>query len=77
MTWKPIETAPKNGTQVDIWVVAQDGKGWREPDAYWPKEGWRENCWHVPNTDLGSDGPLDSGLTATHWMPLPEPPADP
>ena len=33
--WQPIETAPKDGTVVDIWVVNNNGEGWREADAYY------------------------------------------
>lgn len=32
--WQPIETAPKDGTEVDLWLVDQDGRGWRVTDAY-------------------------------------------
>lgn len=33
--WQKIDTAPRDGTKVDLWMVDQDGEGWREPDAYW------------------------------------------
>ena len=39
-TWRPIETAPKDGTEVDLWIVDQDGQGWREA-----------NAWYVENYD--------------------------
>jgi len=60
--WQPIETAPKRG---DISVLVFSEKGieigrWCGPDQSEP-----DSCetW------------CDSGGTATHWMPLPEPPA--
>jgi hypothetical protein len=34
MSWQPIETAPKDGTCVDLWMIDQDGRRWRETDAF-------------------------------------------
>ena len=46
MTWQPIETAPRDGTVIDLWMVDQDGKGWREADAYYVKNGsGRRTVW--------------------------------
>jgi hypothetical protein len=33
--WRPIESAPKDGTLVDLWMIDQDGDQWRETDAYY------------------------------------------
>lgn len=35
MGWQDISTAPKDGTEIDLWMVDEEGRGWREPDAYW------------------------------------------
>lgn len=35
MGWLPIETAPKDGTAIDLWMVDESGRGWREANAYW------------------------------------------
>lgn len=42
--WLPIETAPKDGTIVDLWMVAESGASWRETDAYFVTD--RENDIH-------------------------------
>ena len=74
--WKPIETAPKDGTWIDLW-------GFFEPKDYvshypagrWTNMAWQENAWRLPS--VFSDGrPGDSmeHIIFTHWMPLPEPP---
>lgn len=65
LSWQPIETAPKDGTKIDLWVNwSEVGEWYRSPDAYW----------------TGSDWMLSSGFTilqykytlsATHWMPAP------
>lgn len=36
--WQPIETAPRGGTLIDLWVVDETGEGWREPSAYFVKD---------------------------------------
>jgi hypothetical protein len=65
MTWKPISTAPKDGTPVDVWVNDY-GDQFRVADAWW-------------HATLGSwmtrDGSKILGVV-THYMPLPPPPTE-
>ena len=67
--WQPIETAPKDGTAVDLWVEAVDCS-FRGPDFI-----WRDGEWYGRN----SEEPLhrhygNTGVKATYWMPIPPPP---
>lgn len=62
--WQPIETAPDDGTQVDLWCESEhEGfDGQRFIDCYWIYKKWAgipadPMKWHP-----------------THWMPQPEPP---
>lgn len=58
--WRPIETAPKDGTEIAIWTThgpvmpVEWAEGWSRTGAF---------VW-------GCEYPY----IATHWMPLPEPP---
>lgn len=77
--WQPIESAPKDGTVVDLWA-----KRWRaQTDDFefarftgllWDE---RHRTWAKPTNggltlDLaGGPGP---DWRVTHWQPLPEPP---
>jgi hypothetical protein len=72
MSWKPIETAPKDETTVDLWVKTTDSRefGFRLTNAhYCPEEG----NWLINAGGLEGYEEL-TGAIATHWRPLPEPP---
>ena len=63
--WKPIETAPKDGTK----VLVANNRG-NMAVALW-RDGW------VPMFSSGMpNGFLNGacGSVCTHWMPLPSPP---
>lgn len=64
MKWQPIETAPKDDTEIighDIRTgtshVTWWDYGWRDPDAHYYSE-------------------VLEPFVPTHWMPLPKPPKD-
>jgi len=58
--WKPIETAPKDGTFI---LVAVPGEVAIHIMLVWWLDGW---CLDMTNTPIVGN--------PTHWMPLPEPP---
>ena len=70
MEWKPIETAPKDGTEILItdgrdMIVAcwtKNGRSFRDESF-----GEKADGWSAPLD--GYVGGLDD---ATHWMPLPD-----
>lgn len=72
MNWQPIETAPKDGTVIDLWVPdAKNAKysAHRIPSCKWDdKKGWVLDLIPIKISSL-TDAP-------THWMPLPEPPTN-
>jgi len=87
--WQPIETAPKDGSLVDLWIIGRDST----VDFYAPLAKKVKNMpfrhgratdfiWHhkPPNRPNwypigGLTGyPLSPEVEATHWMHPPEPP---
>lgn len=66
--WKPIETAPKDGTEILVRGPQRDGGVYHDVQA-WP-DGWTGMPWPVALMDYAAGEP-------THWMPLPEPPGTP
>lgn len=70
--WRPINSAPKDGTRLDLWV--EDG---READATWaePKLSSLGPCWCRWAYDecFGWINQAIGG-TPTHWQPLPPAP---
>ena len=77
MEWQPIETAPKDGTNILAWnynpnylvnpYIAWFGVDLNEADD-------RKKEWLTGDGDDFSTGHYFTPCQPTHWMPLPEPP---
>lgn len=70
--WRPIETAPKNGSAVLIWGSVNGSCGGISVAM---SEGGHR--WVVLGGDVWAEDRYGGSLTvshATHWMPLPAPP---
>lgn len=66
--WKPIDTAPKDGSFVDLWHKS----GTRYANCRWFTNSLGYTCWHIqPGGRAYNAGP---DTEYTHWMPLPSPP---
>jgi hypothetical protein len=66
--WQPIETAPKDGTRVDLlakcWRPTYDDFVYRRfPNCWWMKDGE-----FTPSSAHWVD--LDNDWCPTHWVPL-------
>ena len=62
--WQPIDTAPKDGTNIFVYCGPNNDPMWAV--AYWADEVW--NVWFEDESDFGTDWP-------EYWMPLPPPEA--
>ncbi len=75
--WQTIDSSPKDGTTIDLWVVWDGGHKSRVPDAHWGNGevrkgdmfvgGWN---WQYFSEYDGEEVSLTDG-EATHWMPRP------
>ena len=79
--WAPIESAPKNGTRVDLWVERYYIEDHSKPDVEY--EGMRiADCYWNENAATGLTGwhtyeggkYLEHSWSVTHWMPIPDGP---
>jgi hypothetical protein len=81
VAWMPIESAPKDGTVIDVWIGGEfPGRRtdvcWRTPtDSEWWSHGGDtietpDATWH------DCFGPLGRYEPPLYWMPLPAAPAD-
>lgn len=75
MEWQPIETAPKDGTAIDLWAA----QGFRLTSCAWDfvefscADGSGSDVQGWTNTE--GHGSVEGAGPFTHWMPLPAPPA--
>jgi len=82
MEWQPIETAPKDGTRVFLWLPKIEGvQHEKRIESAW-------SCWNCWGNEYGngpaynvvwvqgkySKEPKHEHIQPTHWMPLPEAP---
>lgn len=73
LIWQPIATAPKDGTEIDLWAVRETtGKARRYTDCCWGRRNFGSEPFGEP-VWLGLQDPY-SVITPTHWMRRPEPP---
>ena len=69
--WQPIETAPKDGTRVLLYLAAPWSRvelaRWYQPWGNWQTDGDEPDPFRDEYCGIGSQLP-------THWQPLPPPP---
>ena len=77
--WEPIETAPKDGTIIDLW----SSEFGRQPDCFWGKRShccgedgqYCDSDWHSePEAWIDSAQNTQTFDDITHWRPLPASP---
>lgn len=72
--WRTIDSAPKDGTEMDLWVISTGGaKPFRVPDCAWKTVAGKAQ-W-VSRGERGWEALSEAYLRPTHWQPLPAPPA--
>jgi hypothetical protein len=80
MNWQPIETAPRDGTEIDVWEYCHDPK-WR-PAEHGIEKGyrctnikWLDSRWVEFDITWGDWIALpNEHYSVSHWMPIPKPP---
>jgi len=85
--WRPIDQAPKDGTEIDVWVPGDEGitDGCRHTDVKWCKpqhqcsDQYCDSCPEDRDEFAWRDaltGYVYSIGNPTHFMPLPSPPKE-
>ncbi len=69
--WRPIDTAPKDGTPVDVW-----SRGRRITDAQYDRLSGSWLFWGLEDYENEALVPFPSTCDPTHWMPIPEAPCE-
>jgi hypothetical protein len=80
--WQPIETAPKDGTVIDLWIGGEfagrrDSCYWGKPDHCCGEHGrYCDSDWHDLDDGWVDDMnmPLSGEEPPSHWMSLPAAP---
>lgn len=70
--WKPIETGPRDGTEIDLWGAFEMEDGARIPDCKW-RASTSEPGWFTRG-DMGWESLAAILWKPTHWMPKPDAP---
>ncbi len=70
--WRPIETAPKDGTPVLVWDESMGSNKRDGCDDRRYAIGYVRCGWATPHGTWGNRN--NSHCSPTHWQPLPAPP---
>ena len=77
MGWQPIETAPRDGSTIDVWLGDASES---DIDFYCCPGTKRSPAWSYKQGRFRPLGGLPTVVTTfvepTHWMTLPEPPKE-
>lgn len=65
MNWKLIDSAPRDGTVVDVWA-----KCWRPSTDTFEFRRF-SSCWWKLSYGTNEWVNVDKGWYPTHWMPIP------
>jgi len=77
MTWQKTDTAPKDGTVIDLWIQAKDCTFRAERMRWGSDRRTGEIGWIQDGTDMILHRAFGNvGMTATHWMYMPDPPEE-
>lgn len=84
MNWKPIETAPRDGSRILVFSSWDwSDSSWSDLQPEWITCVWREDASiDEDDNDVGgfisvTHNPYkDIAKNPTHWMPLPPPPQE-
>lgn len=75
--WRPIETAPRDGTVIDVWLGDADEE---DVDFYCTPGTRRSPAWGFIagrfRPLIGLSTPMTTFVQPTHWMPMPGPPEE-
>ena len=75
MEWQPIDTAPRDGSRILLYRPLANRTG-DEPIDIKHGTSYSMGCWASTVPDgMTDENYTDGACKATHWMPLPPPPA--
>lgn len=77
MNWRPIDTAPLDGTNIIIAVQNRTNTDFIIGEAYFAPESYNNDWWWANTCYSDSHGgPVSEINHPSYWMPLPEPPPE-
>lgn len=73
--WRPISTAPKDGSEIILGVVDRNG-GWSGSGFYHDGSQCKRSAGGWFSEDDRNNLLIARDIEITHWMPLPTPPRE-
>ena len=74
MEWQPIETAPRDGSEIIAFGIRGGDYGYTSDEKAWTGVSWSNSLKLWIETKAAPR--YSNGFKPTHWIPLPLPPKD-